>query len=128
MRNEIVAVAGDVPRTVLNAVASEFGCVVESVDSFEHLERTYARGNIAAIFFEPNAFKFSWPVALKSVLDAAPTAMPIVCHRFSDAIDWPALAAAGAFHTIPFPFHEAEVRQSLGFVWAGPDRENRGDG
>lgn len=118
MRNPIVAVLGNVPHGAINFVAPEFGCAVETVDSFENLEQVYVRGNIVAVFFEPHAFKLSWHIALKSVLNPAPAALPIVCHQFSDLIDWPSLAEAGAFHTIPIPFNEAEVRQSLGFVWA----------
>ena len=122
MRNTTLAVLGDVPVTALDCVASQFGCVIVSVDSFEHLEKIYVPGNLAAVLFEPHAFKLSWEIALKSVLDAAPTALPIVCHGFSEPIDWPSLAAAGAFHTLAFPFDRTEVMQSLGFVWAARHR------
>jgi len=125
MRNAIIALLGDLRCTAICDVASEFGCAVASVDSFEELEKIYNTSKLVAVFFEPHAFQFSWEVALKSVLDAAPTALPIVCARFSDRIDWPALAEAGAFHTIPFPFDKAEFRQSLGFVWAAQYRASK---
>lgn len=80
-------------RSIL--IASEFGCAVESVDRFENLEQIYAGGNIVAVFFEPYGFNLSWHIALKSVLDAAPAALPIVCHRFSDLTDWPAFGRGG---------------------------------
>lgn len=118
MLNGMIILLGDVPRAGLDHVAREFGCSTERVESFEDLRNIHDRDKIAAVFFEPHAFKLSWQTALKLVLDAAPSAFPIVCRRFSDLIDWPALAEAGAFHTVTVPFDEVEVRHSLGFVWA----------
>jgi hypothetical protein len=55
---------------------------------------------------------------VRAILDAAPGALPILCHGFADAIDWPQLVDAGVFHSLSFPFDLQEVRRSLGFVWS----------
>jgi hypothetical protein len=122
MQDRIIILLGDVPRSGLDRLAWEFGCSIERVESFEDLKHIHTHANIVAVFFEPYAFRLSWQTALKLVLEGAPSAFPIVCRRFSDPIDWPELAEAGAFHTVSLPFDEVEVRQSLGFVWAAKCR------
>lgn len=62
----------------------------------------------------------SWSEGLRSVKAAAPGALPILCHRFGEAVDWPQAANAGAFHSLLLPFDLREVRQSLGFVRDSP--------
>jgi hypothetical protein len=46
----------------------------------------------------------------------------VVCHGFSEPIDWPALRDAGAFDALWLPLKEDEVRRSLGFVWEAEKR------
>lgn len=70
-----------------------------------------------AVLFSPSSLGLPWDEALRSVLNAFPGAFPILCHGFADNIDWPEVADAGAFHSIPGPFGVAELRQSRGFVW-----------
>jgi hypothetical protein len=67
-------------------------------------------------------WKLSWEEALRLVIDAAPDALPVLCHGFSDVLYLPDLADAGAFHAMRLPLHADEVRQSLGFVWAAQGR------
>src|ERR1019366_6736360 len=47
---------------------------------------------------------------------ALPKARLVVCHGFSETIDWPELSDAGAFHELWLPLRENEVRLCLGFL------------
>lgn len=118
MTNGTVILLGNLPPGALDRVASEFGWSVENVRSLDRVRDMSADRKFVAVLFEPYSLGLSWSLALRSVLDAAPTALPIACHRFSDVIDWPELADAGAFHALSSPFNERELRQSLGFIWA----------
>lgn len=118
MTNGTLILLGNLDSRALHRAAMEFAWSLEKARSFGRLHDLSANHKLVAVLFEPYTFGLSWNVALKSVLDAAPTALPIACHRFSDEIDWPEFAAAGAFHALSLPFHEGELRQSLGFVWA----------
>jgi DNA-binding NtrC family response regulator len=93
---------------------------VLEADSFAVQERLLvmrALESAVAVLFNPTSLGLPWDEALRSVLNAFPKAFPILCHGFADNIDWPEVADAGAFHSLPMPFSVAEVRQSLGFVW-----------
>jgi hypothetical protein len=117
MSKGTVVLVGNLSSGALRRLAPKFDWLVEEAHSFKHLEEICDRHRVVAVLFEPYSFGISWPRALQSVLDSAPAALPIVCHRISDVIDWPTLADAGAFHAIPVPLNESEVRLSLGFVW-----------
>jgi len=118
MANGTVILLGNLPPGPLDRVVTEFGWSLEIVRSLDRVREMSAGRKLIAILFEPYSLGLSWSLALRSVLYAAPTALPIACHRFSDAIDWPELANAGAFHALSSPFNERELRQSLGFIWA----------
>jgi len=47
---------------------------------------------------------------------AAPDALPIVCCRFSEELQWLDLTETGIFHLLRYPFALEEVRQTFGFV------------
>jgi len=124
MSNGTVVLVGTLASGALRRLAPKFDWLIEQACSFERLEEISARCRVVAVFFEPYSFGISWPLALQSVLDSAPDALPIACHRISEVIDWPTLADAGAFHAIPLPLSESEVRLSLGFVWgARPEKK-----
>src|ERR1019366_7575986 len=53
---------------------------------------------------------------------ALPKIRLVACHGFSEAIDWPELSDAGAFHELWLPLQENEVRLCLGFVWEAEKR------
>ena len=97
--------------------AAEFGWSLESAPTLADLRKLNESSHVIAVFFDAETVGLSWPQALDSVRDIAPSALPIACQKFSDKLPWPALAAAGMFHTVPRPFKAGEVRQSLGFVW-----------
>lgn len=116
MSNGTIVVLGDISTIVVIRVAGQFGWEVAHVDSFEQLEQIKTQREIVAVLFHAN--DATWRTALERVLDAASTALPIVCHRFSDNVDWPQLADAGAFHSVSLPLDDSELTQSLGFVCA----------
>jgi len=64
----------------------------------------------------------SWGEAIRRVRQSHPEARVITCHRFDEPVDWGEFCDLGAFHSIRLPMAEAEVRQSLGFVWAAEER------
>jgi hypothetical protein len=112
-------------RQTLDSVASEFGWSLESIPDLNSWHTINPDRRVAAILFDAKTFGLSWKFAVRTVLEAAPEALPIVCYRFSEKIDWPELASAGAFHALVLPFDESEVRQSLGFVWAACQRASK---
>jgi DNA-binding NtrC family response regulator len=120
---ETVVLAGVwvIDQAALDDLAAEFGWSVARVSSICQLADMKADGNLAAVLFNPQGLGLTklgltWESALQAVRQAAPGALPIVCHGFADTVDWPQLAEAGAFHLLRMPFHLSEVRQSLGFV------------
>ena len=109
----------------LDALASEFGWSVEHAGGLGDLRNAAARGRLIAVLFDARAVDAAWNSALQAVQDAAPQALPILCHTSSDKIAWPELADAGAFHALLLPLHASEVRQSLGFVCAAQTRRQQ---
>jgi hypothetical protein len=120
-----VALLGNlnIDHEVFDAVAAEFDCDVEQATSLSGLRKISAVRNIVAVLFDAPALGLSWKDALKFVMDAAPSALPIVCAGFSHSIPWPELADDGAYHLLRLPIDESEVRHSLGFIWAAKRAE-----
>ena len=104
-------------RPALDATVSKFGWSVKRASSLNGLH-DMREDNIVAVLLDANSLGLSWAEALKAVLEFAPRTRPIACHRFSETVDWPQLAAAGAFHVLPLPLAAREMLQSLGFVWS----------
>jgi hypothetical protein len=102
----------------LDTVVQAFGWSLETAADFRRLRGIAACSDVVAVLFEAGMWRLEWSEVLQLVQHAAPSALPVLCHRFSDHLDWPALADAGAFHHMPLPLISSEVRQSLGFVWA----------
>jgi len=119
MAHGTVVLLGSLPieRLVLDRLVSEFGFSFKEAERLESVQNLNASDEVVAVFFSPSGLGLPWDEALRSVLNAFPTALPILCHGFADDVDWPEMADAGAFHSIPVPFSVAELRQSLGFVW-----------
>jgi hypothetical protein len=119
MSHGTVVLVGSLPieRLVLDCLASEFGWSFQKVDNLQNSPNLNPPDDAVAVLFNPTSLGLPWDEALRSVLNAFPKAFPILCHGFADNIDWPEVADAGAFHSLPMPFSVAEVRQSLGFVW-----------
>jgi len=113
----IVVLLGALPvnHSVLNHLAAEFGWTVQSAAALAELSDDQ---NLAVVLFSPRHMALPWEQALQAVLEAAPRALPILCHTFAETLDWPRAAHAGAFHSLLLPFDAREVRQSLGFAWS----------
>lgn len=120
MAHGTVVLLGSLPieRFVLDLLVPEFDFSFKEVKSLGDLPTRNAGDDVVAVLFNPRSLGLESEDALKSALNAFPKAFPILCHGFADYFDWPELADAGAFHSIPVPFSVAELRQSLGFVWA----------
>lgn len=118
MKRDTVVLAGSVriEPPALDLLVAEFGWSFKRADSLGCLAELTAAHNVVSVLFSPKDLDLSWDQALRSVLDAAPGALPILCHGFAETIDWPQAAEAGAFHSLLVPFDLREVRQSLEFV------------
>ncbi len=85
------------------------------------------RDEVVAILFHRDAFspRYSWCDAIR-FLHALLPGVPIIAMRgFSEAVDWPQLSDAGAFHSLWLPLKESEVRQSFGFLSSTRQRPER---
>jgi hypothetical protein len=124
MTNGTVVLAGSLPveHLQLDALAAEFGWSLQEAASLRGVSELNADHNLVAVFFDARSLALSWDRALRGVREAAPGALPILCPQFADAIDWPQVAEAGGFHSLPLPFAKHEIRQSLGFVWEAKSR------
>src|ERR1700722_747445 len=124
MTSRTVVLAGNLPveHLDLDALVAEFGWSLEEAGSLGCLAELNRCNNIVTVLFSPKGLDLPWDQALRSVLDAAPGALPILCHGFAEPIDWPQAADAGAFHSLLLPLNLQEVRQSLGFAWSAKSR------
>ncbi len=124
MQSPTVLLLGSLPANAasLDMLVAQFGWSLETASDFRCLRGLNADRNLVAVLFEAGMWSLEWSEALQLVRHAAPSAFPILCHRFSDHLDWPTLADAGAFHAMRLPLVANEVRQSLGFVWAAIQR------
>ena len=120
MTSGTVVLVGTLPvaHLALDLLVAKFGWSVENAPNLHCLTKLNRDRNVVAVLFSPLDLALSWEEALRSVSEAAPRARPILCHRFSDKIDWPQVAEAGAFHSLLLPFTVSEVRHSFGFIWS----------
>ncbi len=119
MTQGTVVLTGSLPveQLALDVLVADFGWLLKEASSLRQVAELNADHNVVAVLFSPRNLGLPWDQALRGILDAAPGALPILCHGFADAIDWPQVAQAGVFHSLRWPFELGEVRQSLGFVW-----------
>ena len=118
MTRGTVVLVGRLPaeRLALDLLVAEFGWAIENAPSLGSLAKLNREGNLVAVLFNPQDLALPWEEALHSVLEAAPRALPILCHGFADGIDWPQVAEAGAFHSLLLPLRASEFRHTLGFI------------
>jgi hypothetical protein len=119
-----VVLVGSLPigHLALDHLIAEFGWTLQEADGLRNLAELSVDHNLEVVLFSPKHLVLPWEQALRAVLDAAPRALPILCHTFGEPIDWQQAADAGVFHSLPVPFDAREVRQSLGFAWAAKRR------
>ena len=117
--NVILMTGADKDRhTILHAVAADFGWNVEVTSDLSAVAAAQANCMTAAVFFCQDAMgpNYSRLEMIRLIRAALPQARLVVCHGFSETIDWPELSDAGAFHELWLPLQENEVRLCLGFV------------
>jgi hypothetical protein len=124
MAQGTVVLAGVLPveHVALDRLVGEFGWSLNEASSLCRVAELNVDHTVVTVLFSPHDLALPWDQALRAVLEAAPNALPILCHGFADAVDWPQLAEAGAFHSLRLPLDIREVRQSLGFVWEAKRR------
>jgi hypothetical protein len=124
MTHSTVVVVGTLPveYLALDLLVAEFGWSLKEVGSLRCLAELNLHHNLVSVLFSPRNLGLPWDEAVRSIKEAAPKALPILCHGFAETIDWPQVAEAGAFHSLLLPFSVPEVRQSLGFVWGAKSR------
>jgi len=115
-----VVLLGSLPAETptLNRLVHEFGWSLDTAADFGQFRRLLTVRRPVSILLDANGLGLPCKVALDGVREIDSQALIIVCHRFSDSVDWHELAGAGAFHALALPFDSGEVRQSLAFVWA----------
>lgn len=132
MTRRTVVLLGDpsLSAPLLNRLVQEFGWALETAADLNQLERLCKVGRPVAmlpvaVLVDAASQGLEWTEALNSVRGIEPEALLVACHRFSDRVEWPELAAAGAFHSLAAPFDEHEVRQSLAFIWSACFRRSK---
>src|SRR5436190_7354321 len=115
---ETVVVLGNisVEYLELDSLVAQLGCSLKRATSLDQLCDLSVHEQVAVVLLDANTLQISWNEALGVVRKAASAALPIVCHRSSERINWPMLAEAGAYHALLLPLNSDEVRQSLGFA------------
>jgi hypothetical protein len=107
----------------VHIAAQVFGWTVEIADDLREVTAAQVYGRTTAILFHRAAFgTCSWLKAVRLLRLALPEVRPLLCHGFSEPIDWPVLQDAGAFDALWLPLKENELRRSLGFVWEAEQR------
>jgi len=119
MSDNIIVMSGlvRVDLETLRGVSQEFGFTLNPAHYVSEAAQNVTP-DTDEVFFHRSAFGLdcSWADAVREVSSTFPDIPAIICHGFSEPIDWPALCAAGAFHAVWLPLKEAEARKSLGFV------------
>src|SRR5262245_38467732 len=115
---ETVVLLGQDGQPAMAPLVAEFGWSFESSADLDGLAHLCSQREVVTVLMDPGALHLTWRQAISAVKGIAPRALPILCHRFSDAVDWPEASSAGAFHQLSLPLNLGELRQSLGFVWA----------
>lgn len=107
----------------LQTVAGEFGWAVTTSNDLRDA------ASAQAVLFHRDALGSgcSWLEAVRQLRLALPEARLIACHGFAEAIDWPELCDAGAFHARGLPLRASEIRRSLGFISEAEKRRRVAD-
>lgn len=125
MTQGTVVLLGDFPldSAPLTGLIQEFGWTIEIAPGLNEIRGLDGVRRPVAILFDAQSLGLSWRDALRTIREIDSRALLIICHRFSDVVNWSELADAGAFHALAMPFDLGEVRQSLAFIWAARFRD-----
>src|ERR1022692_3236845 len=109
MAQETIAVLGNMTNGhAMESLLAEFEWSREDTLTLEGLADICSRQDVVAVLIDPAVLELPWKRAILSVQEAAPRALPILCHRFSNAIDWTEASTAGAFHLLGLPLDLSE--------------------
>jgi hypothetical protein len=124
MTREAVVILGNgaAGQPGLDGLVAGFDWSLEKTATLEGLMDISARKDVVAVLVDSSAVELPWKQAISAVREVVPGALVILCHRFSNTIDWVEAAAAGAYHLLGLPLGSGEFRQSLGFVWASKNK------
>lgn len=126
MTENIVVMPGSDRRRepALHAIAADFGWTVEVTNDLSAVAAAQSSRKTVATLFCHDALGpgVSWLETIRRLRIALPKTRLVVCHGFSETIDWPELSDAGAFHELWLPLQENEARLCLGFVWEAEKR------
>lgn len=126
LTDSIVIMPGSnrVELRALRSVAREFGWGVEVAADVGEVATARKRRRPVAVLAFSNALGpgYSWVETIRLLRLTLPNVRLVVCHAFSEPIDWPRLSDAGAFHSLRLPLTENELRQGFGFVWEAEQR------
>ncbi len=108
----------------LHDIAADFGWTVEVTNNLSAVAAAQSSLRTVAALFCQDALGpgYSWLETIGRLKSALPKTRLVVCHGFSERIDWPELSDAGAFHELWLPLQDNEARLCLGFVWEAEKR------
>jgi hypothetical protein len=118
---QTILVLGDFRKERITpaTVAAEYGFRVTELNSMAELEPACPAP--CAILLHENADEAGCLKCLLLISERFPNAKVVLCRRFREAaFETPAeLTALRVFLTLRLPLQHSELRQALGFIWAG---------
>jgi hypothetical protein len=113
MRSPCVVFYGDfsAERIRWEELEKEVPCSVRLVRNLMELDALRAESEIMAVYAA-----YDCAAEFVRIQACAPDARLVICYPLSLPLMAEELVALGAFHSVPRPLDEGEVRQSFGFV------------
>jgi hypothetical protein len=115
-----VVLLGDFSNERLDvaAIGHDFGWSVAQTSDLPGLREIGQSRTVVGVLIQAGSLGLPWPKALRAVRATVPRARIIMCHKVDQAHSRTEMVDAGAFGVLLSPLAHAEVRQSLGFIWA----------
>jgi hypothetical protein len=94
-----VVLVGSLPieHLALDILVAEFGWSLKQALDLGGLAELNARDNVVAALFSPRNLELPWDQALRAVLNAAPGALPVLCHGLRTRLTGRKRLRLGAF-------------------------------
>jgi hypothetical protein len=106
-------------------LSEEFGLDFSFVNDPAQLQSIEGAGDVVSLFIDLDHLERH--LAQIGQTDSTRSARLVVCHSLSSRLPDEARRDSGAFHTLPVPFNEGELRQSLSFLSAALEREKKSE-
>lgn len=104
-------------------VTPQYGWRLCEVPSIEDLGKIADKLNVAAVFVQSDPGELA--ERIEKIRALLPNARVVFCYPHSAPMLADELVCAGAFHSIPRPLNEGDVKRCLGFVWEAWSRSAR---